>query len=155
MASAKLSLLYLLHRIFITPKFQLTAKILGVIVASWWISFMCASVFLCTPIRANWEPDIPQHCGNRPALLLLVRIPWVATDFAILIAPLFVIKTLQLKRADKVGLCALFLTGGMYVVHQVSKGVYGSAANPITDQHLRHRLIPYPHAFFPCRRPHV
>ena len=58
-------------------------------------------------------PEIPKHCGDVRVLLLFGAVPWILTDFAILIAPLFVVKNLQLKREDKIGLFALFLTGGL------------------------------------------
>lgn len=113
MAVAKLSALYLLHKIFVTRAFRITIKILSLIVIMWWISFTFAYAFICSPIRYNWEPMIPHKCGNREAVFLLAPIPWIVTDFAILIAPLFVIRTLHTRLSEKIGLCALFLTGGM------------------------------------------
>lgn len=52
-------------------------------------------------------------CGNEAIFTLIVPIPWVLTDFAILIAPLPMVKKLQLPRMEKIGICALFLTGGL------------------------------------------
>ena len=116
LALAKLSALYLLHRIFITRSFQITVRMLAAIVVCWWIASTFAFAFICSPIRANWDVSIPHHCGDKRAVLLSPPVPWILTDFAILIAPVFVIKNLQLRRADKVGLIALFMTGGLYVM---------------------------------------
>ena len=113
LAIAKLSVLVLLHRIFIGRTFQVTAKILGAIVIAWWISTMCTDAFICSPVRANWEPTIPHHCGDQKAAILSAPPPWILTDFAILIAPIPVIKNLQLRHSDKIAISALFLTGGV------------------------------------------
>ena len=113
LATAKLSILVLLHGIFIGRTFRLTARILGVIVLAWWISFMFTYAFICSPIRANWEPTIPHHCGDVKVANIAAPAPWILTDFAILISPIPVIKNLQIRRSDKVGISALFLTGGM------------------------------------------
>ena len=108
----KLSVLVLLHRIFITRKFQLTARILGLIVIAWYLSSLFGYAFICYPIQMNWNSKISGHCGNLQLLTVIVPIPWVLTDFAILIAPIPMVRKLQLPVLEKIGLCALFLTGG-------------------------------------------
>ena len=110
---AKLSILVLLHRIFIGNTFRLTAKILGAIVIGWWLSFLLTYAFVCSPIRSNWEPSIPHHCGNTKVVNLFAPAPWILTDFIILVSPLPVIRKLQMPLSDKIGLSGLFLTGGM------------------------------------------
>lgn len=112
-AMAKLSILVLLHRIFIGVTFRLVTKILGAIVIGWWTTFMFKYAFICSPIRANWEPSIQHHCGNISVVNIFAPAPWILTDFAILISPLLVIRQLQMCRSDKIGLSALFLTGGL------------------------------------------
>lgn len=112
LATAKLSLLYLLHRIFIIREFQITMRVLGAIVALWWLTFTLADAFVCSPVRANWQPQIAHDCRSQHAILIAGPVPWIVTDFAILIAPLFVIRILQLRLRDKIGLSALFLSGG-------------------------------------------
>lgn len=87
-------------------------RVLAVIVGLWWITFTVADAFVCTPVRANWEPQIPHNCRSRNAIFVAGPIPWILTDFAILIAPLFVIRILQLRMRDKIGLSALVLSGG-------------------------------------------
>ncbi|KAI4264791.1 MAG: hypothetical protein L6R42_000116 [Xanthoria sp. 1 TBL-2021] len=113
LATAKLSILYLFHRIFETRAFQITIRVLAATIILWWVSVTAADVFICSPIRSNWEPTIPKHCGNLRTLLIAAGVPWILTDFAILAAPLFIIKDLQMKVKDKIGLFALFLSGGM------------------------------------------
>ena len=111
LATAKLSILCLLHRIFITRGFQIVVKILGAVLVLWWTSFPFAFAFICSPISVNWEPGIQHHCRNREVMLISAPIPWTLTDFVIPIAP-FVVKSLHTKRRNRIGLSALPLTGG-------------------------------------------
>ena len=59
----------------------------------------------------NWDSEVHGHCGNLALLTVIMPIPWVLTDFAILIAPIPAVRKLQLPRTEKIGLCELFLTG--------------------------------------------
>ncbi|KAL9599291.1 MAG: hypothetical protein Q9219_003918 [cf. Caloplaca sp. 3 TL-2023] len=113
LAAAKISVLYILHHIFATRAFRMAARILGVIVIIWWIINTLAFALTCNPIGTINGTSIPRHCGIFAPILLFSGIPWILTDFAIVIAPLFVIKNLQLNTRDKLGLCALFLSGGV------------------------------------------
>ncbi|KAL8720873.1 MAG: hypothetical protein Q9181_007826, partial [Wetmoreana brouardii] len=112
-ALAKLSVLVQLHRIFKTVAFRRFAVFLGAIVIGWWIASVLAYAFICTPVRSNWTRNILQRCGNLKVLNWTYAIPWIVTDFAIWAAPLPMIHKLQLSRSNKIGLCALFLTGGV------------------------------------------
>lgn len=113
LALAKGSVLVQLHRIFITPKFQLVIRILGAIVTGWWISTLFAYIFICIPIGLIWEPQKPHRCENEKILNAIDPISWILTDFAILIAPIPMIGSLQLSWPKKIGIIAVFLTGGL------------------------------------------
>ena len=107
-------MLVLLHRIFITRKFRVTAQILGGIVMTWWLASILGYFCMCTPINANWDPSVHGRCGDEYVFTLAMPLPWVLTDFAILVAPIPVVRGLQLPLGEKIGICALFLTGGLY-----------------------------------------
>ncbi|KAL8703597.1 MAG: hypothetical protein Q9201_003222 [Fulgogasparrea decipioides] len=103
LALAKLSVLVQLYRIFITVTFRRSVLFLGAIIICWWISSVFAYGFMCSPVRWNGTPKV---------LNWIAPVPWIVTDFAILLAPLPMIHNLQLSMPNKIGLCALFLTGG-------------------------------------------
>ena len=88
-------------------------RILAAIVLAWFLSSFFGYVFMCYPIQANWNPAIHATCGNSAIFTVIVPIPWVLTDFAILFAPITEVKKLQLPRLEKIGISALFLTGGL------------------------------------------
>ena len=88
-------------------------RVLGAIVLAWYLSSLFGYVFMCYPIQSNWNPEVHGHCGDSAIFTVVVPIPWVLTDFAILFAPIPEVKKLQLPRMEKIGISALFLTGGL------------------------------------------
>lgn len=115
LTSAKLSILILLRRIFITQTFQRVANVLIAIVLGWWLAITFAVTFICTPVKSHWDPNVPGNCGNVYLLDIIDPIPWILTDFAILFAPLPMIWRLQMATRQKVAVGALFLIGVLYV----------------------------------------
>ena len=87
--------------------------VLAVIVILWWVASILAACLNCVPIRSLWNPEIPGHCGNQLKIQIAEPVPWVVTDFAVLIAPMPVIKNLHLPTSQKWGLASLFLLGSV------------------------------------------
>ena len=113
LASSKISVLILLHRIFVTRAFQLTARVLLALVVGWYLAVFLADAFICIPVSSNWDPKVPGHCGNRYILNIIAPLPWILTDFAILISPLPMVYKLQLPTRERVALAGPFLIGGL------------------------------------------
>ena len=112
---AKLSVTIQLHRIFILPRFRLFMYILGAIVIAWGLTSVFGYAFICLPVESTWQPEKPHHCGDVKTFDQILPVPWIVTDFVILISPLPVLKNLQMSYWRKVGISALFLTGGAQV----------------------------------------
>ncbi len=111
----KTSLLILFHRIFVTPSFRLTTKVLGGIMALWWIGTFLAINLICLPIEHNWNSAILAHCGNQKLVAIIPPIPWIITDLVVLLMPVTMVWRLHLPVLQRVGLAGLFLLGGLYV----------------------------------------
>ena len=105
----------LFHRIFITSGFRLAIKIIAVIMVMWWMGTILADNLICLPIEHNWDPTVPAQCGNKQLLAKIPPIPWIVTDFAILIMPLPMVWKLHMPALQRIGLGGLFLLGGLYV----------------------------------------
>ena len=115
LALSKFSLLLLLHRIFVTRRFRITVYVLQAIVVIYFLGTFFTWAFICFPISDMWDPAQQTVCDRDTIVNIATPIPWVATDFAILIAPIPVIKNLQLPKKKRIGLYAMFLFGGAYV----------------------------------------
>lgn len=110
----KASALVLLYRIFVTRKFRVAVRILSTVLLLWWLASLIGLLAVCVPIETYWNPFVGGHCGNWYIFNLVIPIPWIVTDFAILILPIPVIWTLQLPRSEKISIGAVFLTGASY-----------------------------------------
>ncbi|KAF2464810.1 uncharacterized protein BDR25DRAFT_95330 [Lindgomyces ingoldianus] len=132
LALAKLSLLVLLHRVFeIMRGFQITCWVLGVIVSFWWTATFFAGAFICYPASHIWQPNESGTCGNQVLLDLISPIPWVLTDFIILIAPIPVIRKLQLPKEQRIRVFAAFLIGAITCIVSVIR--YRTLFYPLDD----------------------
>ena len=89
LALAKVSILILLRRIFFISKaFQRVANTVIAVVILWYLTVTLTLVFICMPVRSHWDPEVPAHCGNQYLVAVIHPIPWLLTDFAVLLAPM-------------------------------------------------------------------
>ena len=65
-------------------------------------------------VRSYWNPEVPAHCGNQYLVAVILPVPWLLTDFAVLLAPMPMIWKLQMATGQRIALRALFLIGGLY-----------------------------------------
>ncbi len=108
----KISVLILLHRIFSAIAwFKRFCWAMGIFITLYMLAALFAAAFICFPASQLWNPEVQGTCGNQVLLDRIIPVPWVLTDFGILIAPLFVIRKLQLSRSGMVRVYAAFLIG--------------------------------------------
>jgi len=103
----------LYNRIFNVTSFRIINYILMAIISAWYIGTLFASVFICVPIRAAWDLSVKATCGDLWKLNMSTPIPWVVTDFIVLLAPLPWLKRLHLPRGQKAALFFMFLLGSL------------------------------------------
>ncbi|KAF2437552.1 hypothetical protein P171DRAFT_526782 [Karstenula rhodostoma CBS 690.94] len=111
-ATAKLSLLWLLHRIFANSWFRNVVRVLAGIIIAWWVASIVQEVRICYPVQTRWEGT----CKGKHSLgsFLILPIPWIVTDWLILLTPLPVLWNsidARRSRATQVGLLTLFGLG--------------------------------------------
>lgn len=106
-------MLVFLYHIFVTRRFRIAVWVLAGIVVVWWAARFFGGAFICYPAAHIWIPNLKATCGNQKLMDVITPIPWVLTDFAILLAPIPVIKHLRLSKERKIRLYAAFLMGGM------------------------------------------
>ena len=113
LACAKLSYIMLLYRIFILPRFRIFLWLMAIVVICWFIISILLQVLSCFPIQKHWDPNAAGHCGDQLKVQVSEPIPWIVTDFAVLVAPLPLIKRLHLPAAQRWGIAGLFLLGSV------------------------------------------
>ncbi|KAF6809648.1 integral membrane protein [Colletotrichum plurivorum] len=69
-------------------------------------------VYLCTPMAKIWEPDVPGTCVDRAMWWLMLSVSNVATDFAILLLPIWILSPLSLRLVKKIEMTIFLMAGG-------------------------------------------
>ncbi|MCJ1357428.1 MAG: hypothetical protein MMC33_007424 [Icmadophila ericetorum] len=80
---------------------------------SFYFAIMVVEIFACTPREKIWNPLVVGRCVNPTAILIAAASSNVATDFAILVLPMYTLLHLQMPRKRKLGILAVFATGAL------------------------------------------
>lgn len=114
-AFAKLTILQLFLRIFVTKVYRYATYTVMAIQIACMIMVIVMTFVQCTPFAYIWEPQKHPHghCIDKNAFWRWGNFPQVLTDVAILVLPLPALCALKLSTRDKVGVIVTFCTGGM------------------------------------------
>lgn len=92
----------------------ITWAVLGVIIAHFIASGIITYFVICQPFAFKWNKSIPGgHCADLQAAYKYVSIPNILTDLAIVGLPISTLRSLQVNRAQRIGIFATFLLGGL------------------------------------------
>ncbi|KAG8157202.1 hypothetical protein KVR01_012910 [Diaporthe batatas] len=111
----KISLLFLYYRIFPIKSVRTWSYVFGGLSTCWNIAGVFAAAFQCTPRVKIWEPWVDGYCINIFLVQLLVSVPSILCDIAILCLPLPHVLRLKTNLTQKVFLVIMFMLGS-YVV---------------------------------------
>lgn len=109
----KSSIILQYQRIFSMKKFQIASWIVmaSVIVYTVWAVF--GSIFACIPVRAFWTQTEHAKCINQKAMWFTNAAINIITDFAIIMLPMPVVRSLQMGKRQKQVLLLIFGIGGL------------------------------------------
>ena len=116
----KISICLFYIRIFFTKNFRTASWILIGTIASWSLVVVFTAFFICTPLAANWDSNIPGgKCHNQTAAYTGIGVIDLVTDIAIFILPIPMIWNLQVSTGNRVALFAVFGLGTWCVLPSV------------------------------------
>lgn len=143
----KTSILLFYLRLFGTPGtrpgFRKLLYVTQALVVIWFIGSLIPGIFRCHPVADFWDPlvvgapDVRHYCTNTNTYYLASSAFNVALDFWILVLPLSIVWTLQLRGRRKLGLSAIFLLGGLYVPCAPVTADVSKCLRSLVPQHLR------------------
>ncbi|KAK4109438.1 hypothetical protein N656DRAFT_847794 [Canariomyces notabilis] len=107
----KISVLLMYKRIFSTPKIKTMTWILIGLNVAWTLTFIFALMFSCMPIASSWDYTLDFTCVDLKALFTTALATDVATDFLVLLLPLYKVWQLQMPLARKIMIMGIFLLG--------------------------------------------
>ncbi|KAI8935859.1 hypothetical protein NX059_007376 [Plenodomus lindquistii] len=111
----KLSVVCLYYRIFAvsTKSFRVLSHVVSAWIVTSGLVFTILTVFQCSPVRAFWDRSIPGYkCFKNEPWWISYATTQITTDFILLAMPIPSILRLSMGRAEKLGLCLVFGTGG-------------------------------------------
>lgn len=73
------------------------------------------TIFQCIPVQGSWDLAVKAKCIKINLLFMIMAGMNVLTDFVLLLAPLPTLWGLQMQKAMKLQIMALFGVGGLYV----------------------------------------
>ncbi|USP81674.1 hypothetical protein yc1106_08948 [Curvularia clavata] len=109
------SMLLQYRRIFPPRAFQIANwTVMAVVICyTFWTVF--SSIFACVPVRAFWTKE-KANCINQFAMWFTNAAINILTDFAIILLPIPVIRSLNLGKRQKIGLISIFAVGGFVCI---------------------------------------
>ncbi|KAL8919518.1 MAG: hypothetical protein Q9208_006710 [Pyrenodesmia sp. 3 TL-2023] len=120
MASIKVSILLFYRRLFpreaTSPKWRMCQLALVIVSVVCCLISVFGSAFACIPVASIWDYSIQgARCLNLTTLARFTCVTGFITDILILTLPIPIVWSLQLDSSKKVGVCGVFLLGGLYV----------------------------------------
>ncbi|KAL7814960.1 WD40-repeat-containing domain protein [Trichoderma aethiopicum] len=111
-ASTKLSVLALYHRIFATRPFRLAVAATACFVCAWLVVMEVVLGFGCRPIQAWWDDEEARgRCIDKEAFTYFTNVTNMLTDLWIFLMPIPVILGLQAAKEKRLILCFMFGVG--------------------------------------------
>ena len=81
-----------------------------------YIIYFFIPIFLCFPRTKIWNPEEAGHCLDVNVLYAASSSFNMVSDIAMLSVPVYTIWKLQMSKRRKIGISAIFLTGGLSVL---------------------------------------
>lgn len=121
----KLSLMLLILRVFCSATRHLgywLTWILIILNSIFYLIFFLIPIFECQPRQRIWDTSVPDKCLDVNVLYLASAVFNMVSDIAMLSVPIYMIWNLQMSVQRKLGISAIFCTGGLFVYHLPSDG---------------------------------
>ncbi|KAF5266326.1 hypothetical protein BFJ63_vAg4648 [Fusarium oxysporum f. sp. narcissi] len=127
LASVKASMLAFFIRVFPTSFMQKSSKAALVFVGMWLIAYLCACIFLCNPVSAQWTAQ--GKCGAYIPMIQSLIATNAIGDLIIMALPMHSVWNLKTRRAEKIGITSCFALGLACVVCAVFRLIYISTVD--------------------------
>lgn len=131
LTTIKLSILAQYKRIFVTDWFQKVVRVMIGVILVYGLTTFFDCVFICTPVSFYWTRTGNGHCINQWAMfyanagtpshrtcpseswLTDILVLNILTDLMIILLPMPVLRSLQVRKKHKIALMVIFAIGGL------------------------------------------
>jgi hypothetical protein len=109
----------------VSRRFRIAVYCVGAFSVAWFLAATIATIFQCTPVSYYWNPAQPGRCTIVPLkFAFATSILNAVSDFVVVALPIPMVWKLDLPRGRKVGVCAIFLLGGVVILASVIRLMY-------------------------------
>lgn len=98
--------------------------LLMVINTAFYVCFLIVPAALCKPRAKIWIPQMPGTCLDVNELYIASAIFNVLSDIAMLSVPVYLVWNLQMNVRRKIGISAIFCTGGLACISSILRLIY-------------------------------
>lgn len=123
LAFSKLSILLFYLRLSPQTWFRICIWLLVASVIIYATVYNLISMFGCSPIAATWDLSLMPgaSCMNQLTKYMALSILNIIIEVFTLVLPIPIIAGLQMPKRQKVSVCGIFATGGLYVINAPNK----------------------------------
>ncbi|KAI1862647.1 uncharacterized protein JN550_010172 [Neoarthrinium moseri] len=122
---SKLSILLSYHRLAPQLEWKWAVRTAIFLVVGYCTSLFLALLFACSPIHKAWDVTMTDgHCNDRQAIWLSTAVLGFVSDLILLSLPFPLILKLQLGKAQKIGMLAMFAVGSATFVTSIIRLYY-------------------------------
>lgn len=113
----KVTLLLVVIRVFrINRAFVIFGYVFIAAMAAYYLPILILKVNICRPIRGFWNPSIASKCLDQRAMFVADTVVSAVTDLAVLLAPVPIIRALNMSFRQKAKVYVLLGAGGVATV---------------------------------------
>ncbi|CAI4218920.1 unnamed protein product [Parascedosporium putredinis] len=134
--AAKLTLLFQYYRIMAVQHMRKIYIAAIVIVTAWGLSQLLIGLLMCRPIQGFWDASVEAKCIPNYPQFYINAAGNIATDIAVFLLPLPVIKHLNLPRTQRLILFGIFSLGFFTVAISVIRIKYLKVAEDMTWENV-------------------
>lgn len=95
----------------VNKQYKLFYRVLMILTGMHGLSLVMEQLLICRPLHSAWDPVTNGSCGNEVAAYVALEVLGLGLDMAILIQPLYCLKSMQLALKQKL-LLGLMLSSG-------------------------------------------
>ncbi|KAH8700358.1 integral membrane protein [Talaromyces proteolyticus] len=136
----KISFLLFYTRIFPSLQMRLVIKISGIVTLCYYLAFMFAFSFQCSPVSFNWEGWDGEHqgtCVEKNTLVIVAGAINVILDAWVIALPIPALINLQASISMKLQIISMFSVGflvtGVSIYRIVMLKIFSTSTNPTWD----------------------
>jgi hypothetical protein len=126
--TVKCSIVSLYYRLASKKNHKMVLLVFGSALLGHTLAACITTAGMCTPISIVWQPTFPVGCINLLTFNYFNAAFHITTDLLIAVAPIPILKGLQVSSRKKIGLVIVFAVGALTIIGTIARQVTNAIA---------------------------